>query len=138
MMKAAAILITMPDGSTWQVPAQFVAEHRARHYEDEGDFAGEVDFALTDEYTLLDWAAGNMNWEDVIEHAVKVRTRDLDPVDYQEGWVNGKKQVVEEALPELPAAIFNCKDCGELVEVERVRCSRCTSNAKSGAGGFTF
>jgi hypothetical protein len=138
MMKAAAILITMSDGSTWQVPAKLVAENRARHYEDEGDFAGEVDFALTDEYTLLDWASNNMDWEYVEEFAIKVATRDMKPEDYQEGWVNGKKQVIEEARLELPAAIFNCSDCGELVEVDRVRCSKCTSKAKLGAGGFTF
>jgi len=129
-MKAEAILVTMPDGSTWQVPARLVAEDRARHYQDEGDFEGEVDFALGDEYTLLDWAAGNMNWSDVEAHAVRVRTRELTDDDKQEAWVNGPKEVVEQPLLELPAVTFTCKDCGERVEVAAVRCSACTAKAR--------
>jgi hypothetical protein len=104
-MKAEAILITMPDGSTWQVPAKFVAEHRARHYEDEGDFAGEVDFALTDEYALLDWAGNN------------------------------PKKVVDQALEPDVATVFDCRDCGEPVEVAKVRCGKCSSPDHR---GFTF
>jgi hypothetical protein len=136
-MKAEAILITMPDGSTWQVPAKFVAEHRARHYEDEGDFAGEVDFALTDEYALLDWAGNNMNWEDVLAVAVKVRNApQLEPADFQEAWVNGPKKVVDQALEPDVATVFDCRDCGEPVEVAKVRCGKCSSAADH--RNFTF
>ena len=48
---------------------------------------------MTDEYELQDWAANNMDWDDVKDYAKKA---DIEPieVDYQEGWINGKKEIV--------------------------------------------
>lgn len=93
--------ITMPDGSKWDVPAKLVAANRARFYAEKGDdYEGEFDFAMGDEYTLRDWAAGNMDWSDVEAEARKVSERVLEPVDYQEGWVNGDKEVLEAPGPD--------------------------------------
>lgn len=96
-MKEKMIEVTMPDLSIWHVPAKVVAANRAAYYADKGDdYDGEFDFAMGDEYTLLDWAAGNMNWPDVEGQARKVRDRaPLDAGDFQEGWVNGDKRLVE-------------------------------------------
>jgi DNA (cytosine-5)-methyltransferase 1 len=42
---------------------------------------------------IIDWAAGNMNWDDVKDVAVEVPHLH-EKVDYQEGWVNGEKDIV--------------------------------------------
>ena len=77
--------ITMPDNSKWDVPITVIANHRAEYF-------GENYPKISDKYALLDWAANNMNWEDVVLQAQKV----LEPdVDYQEGWINGKKEIIE-------------------------------------------
>ena len=101
---AKGIYITMKDNSVWRVPAHVVASDRARYYaEREGadEFSGEYDFAMgaDGEYELECWARGQMNWEDVVSHAVLVQ--DAPPLtdsDFQEGWVNGKKEIINDDL----------------------------------------
>ena len=74
--------VRMFDNSKWDVPITVIANHRAEYF-------GEKDPKISDEYALLDWAANNMNWEDVVLQAQEV----VKPkVDYQEGWINGKKE----------------------------------------------
>lgn len=46
---------------------------------------------LEDYCEIIDWASNNMNWNDVKDHAVKVSVKE---VDFQEGWVNGEKEVI--------------------------------------------
>lgn len=93
----------MPDGSEWDVPADLVAHNRAAYYanKDTGETSGEkhtalykkeMEYTLRDHYELKDWAANNMNWEDVQSSATMHKA---GSVDYQEGWVNGEKSVVE-------------------------------------------
>lgn len=94
-----AIRITMPDGSRWDVPAHAVADNRARYYsEKEGSgeegYREEYEFTMEDRYELLDWAAGNMDWDDVAEQARRVDDPPAD-MDYQEGWINGEREIVE-------------------------------------------
>lgn len=104
-MSEKYLRIEMPDGSEWDVPALTIAEHRARYFAaldvESGDaddfdtaFAEEVKHALSDDYEIGDWAANNMNWVDVASIAVQVAAPPTD-VDYQEGWVNGEKRIVE-------------------------------------------
>lgn len=89
--------VTMPDGSRWDVPAGLIAANRAAYYADQGDnYEEEYDYTMSDDYQLTDWAANNMNWSDVQHVAVEV-AREGDAVDYQEGWVNGEKEIVEHA-----------------------------------------
>lgn len=88
------IEVTMPDGSVWGVPAELVAQDRADYYGDkEGDESRKVEYTntLADHHEMIDWAANNMNWNDVAHAAILVRP---GKVDYQEGWVNGPKRVV--------------------------------------------
>lgn len=95
------IQITMPDGSVWAVPAELVARDRADHY---GGQAGEESWkaehaaTLADHAALLDWAENNLNWADVAHAAILIRP---GSVDFQEGWVNGPKRVVESANGKL-------------------------------------
>jgi hypothetical protein len=93
--------VTMPDGSKWDVPAHLIAEDRARYYADKepvgpgrsATYLDELNATLSDSYELTDWAANNMNWSDVAKRAT--RASGPDDVDYQEGWVNGDKEIVE-------------------------------------------
>jgi len=95
--------ITMPDQSEWELPALIIAQNRASYYAEkdtgktDGDefkkvYHEEMVYALDDNYEIIDWAADNMNWEDVVKHAHKIKD---GIIDYQEGWVNGEKEIVE-------------------------------------------
>ena len=93
--------IEMPDGSKWGVPVEVIARNRAAHYAHE--FDGDVERSLaedtmplfeSDDYEVEDWAANNMNWSDVEAKAKKLQDAETD---FQEGWVNGEKSVIEVA-----------------------------------------
>jgi hypothetical protein len=93
--------VTMEDGSKWDVPAKIIAEDRARYYACEETkfsekfnrvYEEELRYCLDDDYEIEDWAANNMNWVDVQAIAVKVSIKE---VNFQEGWVNGEKEVIE-------------------------------------------
>lgn len=95
------IHIQMPDGSVWGVPAQIIAHNKATYYSNKENqpplrrlelYDNELQAALENNADLLDWAANNMNWAHVEPHARCVSHADCD---YQEGWVNGAKKVVE-------------------------------------------
>lgn len=105
--------VTMPDGSKWDVPAQIIADQRARYYakhdtvsdidpagQKPGDepydsiYAVELDYAMKSDYELKDWAANNMQWLDVSQHATMVEC-DRNVADINDGWVNGNKEIVE-------------------------------------------
>lgn len=96
--------VTMPDGSRWDVPCEIIAKSRASYYakldSERGDgtyddlYATEYEFTLGDEPELVDWAANNMNWSAVKEHARRVEDPPKE-VDWQDGWTNGDKEVVE-------------------------------------------
>lgn len=86
------IRITMPDGSLWDVPADIVADNRAEYYKEDG-YDDEFQYAMEDDSILFDWAAGNMNWDDVKEYATQFFPPDTE-ANFQEGWVNGDKKTV--------------------------------------------
>jgi hypothetical protein len=93
--KTKQIQITMPDGSIFGVPAELVAQNRARYYGDKEGYQSrikEYENTLKDNRELLDWAQNNMNWSDVAHAAILIRP---GKVDYQEGWVNGTRRVWE-------------------------------------------
>jgi len=90
--------VEMPDGSIWAVPVDIIARNRAECYKDEFDDDIEKSLAEDtlplfeqDDYAIEDWAANNMNWEDVQSVAVLVRQSECD---YQKGWLNGDKTIV--------------------------------------------
>ncbi len=107
-MTKKMIRVTMGDGTRWDVPLTIVAESFATYWANKAyppatslrrkwddSFAQEFDWAMSSggRETALDWAANNMDWNDVAKHAVRVNPS--RPADYQEGWVNGEKEVVE-------------------------------------------
>lgn len=87
--------VTMPDGSEWDVPAEIIAKSRADYYcsvDGDADFDKVLKDSLSDDGILIDWAENEMNWEDVEEVATQVTPAEIN---YQEGWVNGDKEIVE-------------------------------------------
>jgi len=97
--KMKFLQITMLDGSKYEVPANLIAEDRARYYgreDPEPDFETtyqkELAYTLEEDYELCDWAANNMNWAEV--EPFSVRIADPPPPNLQEGWNNGEKKVI--------------------------------------------
>lgn len=91
------LIVQMPDGSEWAYPVMEIARNRAAHYADE--FGGDVELSLAedtlplfraDAYEIEDWAANNMNEDEIA--GVPVRPARVS-TDRQEGWVNGYKRV---------------------------------------------
>lgn len=100
-IEKAFLVVTMPDGSKWQVPVLVIARNRAENYKDE--FDGDVEKSLKEDtiplfqesdYDIEDWAANNMDWDEVAQFATR-REPPEDP-DYQEGWVNGETEIIWE------------------------------------------
>lgn len=91
---SAQMHITMEDGSVWAVPVQAIVDSRDESYADEKeDTIGFIRAGTLGDYNISDWAANNMNWDDVQEWAVKVENANKS-IDFQEGWVNGEKEIV--------------------------------------------
>lgn len=87
---------TMPDGSIWQIPASFIADQRAQYYAaQEGPQVYEEEFnhALRDDDEITDWAANNMNWEDVQAQASRIA--EPSPPDYAAEWLEAELEVVD-------------------------------------------
>lgn len=91
--------VEMEDGSSYDIPVSVIAKNRAEYYMDE--FNNDLQKSLdedtnplfeSDSYEIEDWAANNMNWDEVESIAVKVSS---GSVDFQEGWVNGEKEIIE-------------------------------------------
>lgn len=98
------IHITFANGETWKVPAQVIAEDRAKYYADldaqrgnvsdrDEAYREELEFTLGDDYELMDWMSNNMDWKDIKPHAVKVR--EAPTPNYSREFSNTKKQVKE-------------------------------------------
>lgn len=100
-MNKKYLQVEMPDGSKWAVPVEVIALNRARYYAKNDGIC--LDQSLNEDtlplfdsspFEIEDWAANNMNWTDVRCIAVQVKQPDPE-FDYQEGWVNGDKQIIE-------------------------------------------
>ena len=93
------LLVEMPDFSVWRVPVQVIADAMTDCYveqcgADREEAKAEIERLFTeDEYEIEDWAANNMDWDEVRAHAVQVKAGE---VDYQEGWINGNKCVTDD------------------------------------------
>ena len=96
------LTIEMPDGSKWGVPVEVVARSRAAHYAHE--FDGDVERSMaedtmplfeSDDYEVKDWAANNMNWSDVKDHATLASLPEDSEASHQEGWINGEYEIID-------------------------------------------
>lgn len=90
-------IVTMPDESKWAVPVRIIAENRAKYYAGVDEISFEeslitdtVPLFESDDYEIHDWAANNMNWRDVKEHAIQLERPNLD---YEYGWANADYEV---------------------------------------------
>lgn len=100
MAKKQMMTIKQQDGSVWAVPVEIIARNRATHYASE--YGGDVEKSLAEDtlpmfkdssYEITDWASNQMDWSDFDGHQVKIS--DAPPLDFQEAWVNGEKDIVE-------------------------------------------
>lgn len=99
------IRVEMPDLSKWDIPAELIANIRAKYYADrEGKeskekynkvFKEEYKIAMKDDYELIDWLSNNTNWDEVKDVAKKVSEIKLANEDLQEGIINGEKEIIE-------------------------------------------
>ena len=103
----AYLRVTMPDGARWDVPVMVIARNRAEHYKDEFEnnlerSLGEDTIPLFEDssFEIIDWAANNMDWDDVSVFAKEAPRERTVLVDYQEGWMNSDKEIVTEEKPE--------------------------------------
>jgi hypothetical protein len=98
------IRVTMPDGSKWDVKHHLVVLLRATHYAytakgikpgryHSDEFEEEYEYGMKNPNELVDWAVNNLNWKDVSTIAKLVV--DSSEPDYQEGWMNGPKEVLD-------------------------------------------
>ena len=92
--------IAMPDGSKWEIPVWVIALNKAVY--DSGRFDNSINRALEEETLplfsswkgdIIDWAENNMDWDDVEYYAIEAKRADTN--DFDEGWVNGKKEIIE-------------------------------------------
>jgi hypothetical protein len=64
-------------GYVWQIPADVVARNRVDYYRDKSDeFFDEDDefHASMEKFELFNWYCDNMNWADVKDYAVLIKT----------------------------------------------------------------
>lgn len=100
--------VRMPNSERWIVPCHIIAHNRACYYVEVDIKRGTIteskrdeiykelyDDAMEDTYEIVDWAANNMDWEDVKPFATNLGIEPMDERDYQEGWCNGEKEIVE-------------------------------------------
>ena len=95
MSETRLMMVTMPDGSIWSVPVAVIVRNQFDFYRGMGK-ADRADEA-PDDYEIHDWAANSMDWEDVQRVATKATERPsmMTASDFQDGWVNGEKRIVD-------------------------------------------
>lgn len=92
------IEVTFPNGEKWQIPARIIADDRALYYEkldEDCEYQDEYNYALENNDILLDWAQGDMNWEDVEHSAIRIApATPLTEEQKNEAWINNTTVVV--------------------------------------------
>jgi hypothetical protein len=104
------------NGSVYAIPAEIIAAHRVAYNikeyngnfeafkeswygEDVGaTFEEEAEIAFAeDDGIIYDWACEHMEWSDVAAHAIQIKGP--DPLDFDDAWVNGIREVIDGPLP---------------------------------------
>ena len=94
----------MPDGSIWQLPAEFIANIRAKYYADKDKekdnnldwqtvYDDEYKYTLGDDYELQDWLSNNMNWEDFEDQLTQLA--ETEKKTYAKMWQDAEIEVVD-------------------------------------------
>ena len=93
--------VTFRNGERYDIPVSVIARDRASCYAFE--FNGDIEQSLKEDtlplfdecdYEIEDWAVNNMNWSEVVQYARRVDTLSMTAMEYQEGWMNGEKEIV--------------------------------------------
>jgi len=92
------LIVEMPDGSEWSIPVSWIADNHSEYYaERESVTLDEAKIEtmeiFKDDYEIIDWASNNMDWDDVVDYAEMISEPE---VDYDDGWINGEKKVLDE------------------------------------------
>jgi len=88
--------IKFPNGDTFLVPVEVVAEQRTKYYSEldgfeKGSKEWEDEFKQSmREDEILDWVQNNMDWEDVEKSATKVDNGDWD---YGDMWFDSEFEI---------------------------------------------
>lgn len=95
------LVVRFSDGTDWRIPASIIARSRAHYYaardlEKDGidydeTYNSEFSFTLGNDFELLDWAAGNMDWSDIAEYAE--RLSGMEPSNKEAEWSNAQKEI---------------------------------------------
>jgi len=90
-------VITVDDGSKWGVPAETIADNRAKYYakiDSDTTYQEEFDAMMhwfdTGDFEFADWAKNNMDFSDVKDKAVKLSSALQPTIDWDECWMNGE------------------------------------------------
>lgn len=92
--------IKMSNGKQYKIPVAVIANDRAKYYAKE--FDGDLEKSLnedtiplfeSDEYEIEDWAKNNMNWHEVLPHAIRIY--ESDSYDYESGWINAEVEYTD-------------------------------------------
>lgn len=98
------LVVEMEDGRRYAVPVRAIANHRAEFYR--GAFADSLEESMSrdteplfasDDSEIMEWAAGDMDWNDVESGAIQVADAQRPPANKQDGWVNGPKLLMKAA-----------------------------------------
>lgn len=103
--KEKYLKVSFDDRSEWLIPAKFIAEHMAAYYaerdtgktsgkEYERVFREEFVYTINNDDEIIDWAANNMNWDDVSHVAEPIPKEPVDP-DYSDEWGISEMEVIE-------------------------------------------
>ena len=99
-MSEKMLYVQFSDGTIWGIPARIIADIRAKYYAENDsentEYQAEFDYTMSDDYEIKDWATGNMNWEDVKEHAKQFGGIE---VDYDAEWMNAKRWIQDAVDP---------------------------------------
>ena len=88
--------IKFPNGDSFLVPADVIAEQRTKYYSEldgfeKGSKEWEDEFKQSmREDEILDWVQNNMDWVDVEKHAVKI---DNGKWDYNDMWFDSEFEI---------------------------------------------
>ena len=94
-MKEKKLIVKFHKNKTCEIPAQVIAETRAKYYalldgydDDSQEFLDEVNRALDDEFIIFDWVENNMRWSEISQYAENI---EIDCLDWEIEWYNGDR-----------------------------------------------
>jgi len=94
--------VEMPDGIQFDIPIKAIARNHAKAHKDKHGGSSvnallehTIPLFECDVDEILDWATNNINWGDVAEYAIEVPRVKENVLDYEKGWLNGAKIIVE-------------------------------------------